>query len=553
MIAIALTFGSGATDVASFTRLGGVFTSVMTGNIVLAGLAVARAVAVAGQPHRGLDRRVTSSGWPAAPGSRTASRRPAPAKPADDEGRASVLPAHVNWTLFAELILLAGFTVGWEITGARPAGWAQYCLLAVTAAAMGMQASAVKEMGLTDVSTTFLTGTLTALVSSLVSPGQDTPHGVRRFGVLIGLAVGAGLCGLLVATAAAGVPALPLAALVTTLVLARCRCADWQLRLRANVTGRWQHAGMRPALKAGLLPVWRDRDTLQFGVDPRRAVAVAGLGQTAAVLSLLDGSRDRPSVIAAAQAYGVPPAAADRVLAVLAAAGVLDDFPARMHACIPEQLRARLAPELATASLAYADGDGGARTLARRRAAYVQVHGAGRTGACVASFLAASGVGHVSCADPEPAEPADLAPAGLVLADLGEPRQAGAARAIERAAPEVRTGDDGAVPDLVILTGLTLPDLTGQLMRDRVPHLALRTGEAIGVVGPLVRPGEFGLPELRGHAQDRGRPAVAEDPGPGHLRPAPAAGLRHRARRHDGHPGLRRRRWRTSTARRPSR
>ena len=41
LIAIALTFGSGAMDVASFTRLGGVFTSVMTGNIVLGGLAVA--------------------------------------------------------------------------------------------------------------------------------------------------------------------------------------------------------------------------------------------------------------------------------------------------------------------------------------------------------------------------------------------------------------------------------------------------------------------------------------------------------------------------------
>ncbi len=38
-----LTFASGATDVISFTRLGGVFTSVMTGNIVLLGLAVARA------------------------------------------------------------------------------------------------------------------------------------------------------------------------------------------------------------------------------------------------------------------------------------------------------------------------------------------------------------------------------------------------------------------------------------------------------------------------------------------------------------------------------
>jgi uncharacterized membrane protein YoaK (UPF0700 family) len=85
---------------------------------------------------------------------------------------------------------------------------------------MGMQASAVNEMGLTNVSTTFLTGTLTALVSSLVRPGQDTPHGLRRFGVLIGLAAGAGLCGLLVATAADGVPALPLAAIITTLVLA---------------------------------------------------------------------------------------------------------------------------------------------------------------------------------------------------------------------------------------------------------------------------------------------------------------------------------------------
>ena len=131
-----------------------------------------------------------------------------------------MLPGHVNWALFAELILLAGFTVGWEITGADPAGWAQFCLLAVASAAMGVQASAVNEMGLTHVSTTFLTGTLTGLVSSLVSPGKETEHGLRRFGVLIGLAAGAGLCGLLVATAADAVPALPLAALITTLVLA---------------------------------------------------------------------------------------------------------------------------------------------------------------------------------------------------------------------------------------------------------------------------------------------------------------------------------------------
>ncbi len=226
LIAIALTFGSGATDVASFTRLGGVFTSVMTGNIVLWGLSAAqRSVSLASHTA------VSIAGYIAgvAGGTWVAHGFKASASASDSDsgaGRDSVLPGHVNWALFAELILLAGLTAGWEITGARPAGWAEFVLLAVTAAAMGVQASAVNEMGLTHVSTTFLTGTLTALVSSLASPGKETPQGVRRFGVLIGLAAGAGLCGLLVATAADVVPALPLAALITTLVLASMPLED---------------------------------------------------------------------------------------------------------------------------------------------------------------------------------------------------------------------------------------------------------------------------------------------------------------------------------------
>jgi uncharacterized membrane protein YoaK (UPF0700 family) len=219
LIAIALTFGSGANDVASFTRLGGVFSSVMTGNIVLWGLSAAeRSASLASHTAvsiGGYIAGVAIGTWIA-----HGFKRVSQGKPADDEGRPSVLPGHVNWTLFGELILLAGMAVGWEITGARPAGWAQFCLLAVLAAAMGMQSSVVNEMGLAHVSTTFLTGTLTGLVSSLVSPGQDTPHGLRRFGVLIGLAAGAVLSGLLVATAAYLVPVLPLAALIITLALA---------------------------------------------------------------------------------------------------------------------------------------------------------------------------------------------------------------------------------------------------------------------------------------------------------------------------------------------
>ena len=223
MIAIVLTFGSGATDVASFTRLGGVFTSVMTGNIVLGGLSVAqRSLSLASHTAvsiGGFIAGVVGGTW-VAHGFKAASRGKADD---EEESRASVLPGHVNWALFTELILLAGLTVGWEITGAHPAGGTQFFLLAVTAAAMGVQASAVNEMGLSHVSTTFLTGTLTGLVSSLASPGKETQHGPRRFGVLIGLAAGALLCGLLVAIAPDLVPALPLAALLTTLALASVR------------------------------------------------------------------------------------------------------------------------------------------------------------------------------------------------------------------------------------------------------------------------------------------------------------------------------------------
>ena len=39
--------------------------------------------------------------------------------------------------------------------------------------------------------------------------------------------------------------------------------------------------------------------------------------------------------------------------------------------------------------------------------------------------------------------------------------------------------------------GPTLPDLADGLIRDRVPHLAVWALEAVGVVGPLVRPGRW--------------------------------------------------------------
>ncbi|HEX6520097.1 MAG TPA: YoaK family protein [Streptosporangiaceae bacterium] len=222
LIAIALTFGSGAMDVASFTRLGNVFASVMTGNIVLCGLAIAH-----GSASLIAHTATAFAGYVAgvAGGTRIAWHHAAQSgSGAEPEAGKGAWAPHVRATLIAELALLIGFFAGWDIAGSAPSGAAQYWLLATATAAMGIQASAVINMGLNDVSTTYLTGTLTGLVRSLASPrrdkrGRGKREGLIRPGVLAGLLAGALLSGLLVKTAPAGVPALPVAAMIMVVLL----------------------------------------------------------------------------------------------------------------------------------------------------------------------------------------------------------------------------------------------------------------------------------------------------------------------------------------------
>jgi hypothetical protein len=221
---------------------------------------------------------------------------------------------------------------------------------------------------------------------------------------------------------------------------------------------------MRPALKPGLLTVWRNRDTVQIGIDPRRAIALTGMRGAAVLLGLLDGSRDLAQILAAAGDAGISAEAADRVITLLAVGGALHDFPVTAYRAMPQGLRTRLAPELATAALAHGDADGGARILARRQGACVRVEGMSRVGLYVASFLTASGIGMVISAGPPPVVLSP--PAGM----------AGPAPASRH-------------PDLVILADIHRRELPEILRRGGVPHLAAAASEAIGVVGPLVLPG----------------------------------------------------------------
>ena len=266
---------------------------------------------------------------------------------------------------------------------------------------------------------------------------------------------------------------------------------------------------MRPALKPGLLPVWRNRDTVQIGIDPRRAVALTGMRGADVLLRLLDGSRDRAQVLTAASDLGMDAAAADQVLSLLIAAGALSDLPVGRHGTLSAGARARLAPELATAALARGDTDGGAQTLARRQAACVRVHGASRPGLWIAGMLAAAGVGLVISTGPTatgaggqasatrtgPGAPGEAQPgagsagpaAPGARAGGRDPRPAGGAdRGAQRArAPPAQSQRHS----LVILADSHRRELPAALAQNLVPHLTAAASEAIGVVGPLVLPG----------------------------------------------------------------
>jgi bacteriocin biosynthesis cyclodehydratase domain-containing protein len=191
---------------------------------------------------------------------------------------------------------------------------------------------------------------------------------------------------------------------------------------------------------------------VQIGIDPHRASAITGMSSAAEVVTLLDGSRDRELVVADAARRGVPRAVAERVMTVLAAAGVLIDYPAELQRSVPPELRQELAAVLAVASLSGQDGDGGARLIARRSATRVAVRGRGGLAAMVAELLTRSGL----AARAEPAAGHDRHP----------------------------------VPaDLIVVVGHQSPAQAADLLQLRLPHLAVSAAEAIGVVGPLVQPG----------------------------------------------------------------
>ncbi|MEE6258504.1 YoaK family protein [Plantactinospora sonchi] len=203
-----LATAAGCLDVICVTRLGGPFASVITGNLVQVGQALVTVdrsllvhtttaiggytlgVAVGTVPLRGV-----RSGW----------RR-----------RSTRLAA-------VEAVLLSAVAVGWLAAGARPGHVGALLLLGAASTATGIQSVLTISSGIRGASTTYLTGTLTGVVRTVVGD----PHrfaagagGVARLGALLG---GAVLDALLLRVAPLGAPALAAALVVAVVLVAGLR------------------------------------------------------------------------------------------------------------------------------------------------------------------------------------------------------------------------------------------------------------------------------------------------------------------------------------------
>lgn len=270
---------------------------------------------------------------------------------------------------------------------------------------------------------------------------------------------------------------------------------------------------MRPLIHPSLARAWRNSTTIQIGLDPARALVLGGLtALEATVLRGLDGRSDTFILRSLATDQGGDASAADRLLEVLQAAGVLVDYdqlppasgldravePDHDDNDLPAEPVHMRAPDQASLGLLTGAMDGGAAAMQARRDAWVEIRGAGRVGAQVARLLDAAGIGRITVVDSRPTSPPDRTPGGLDARHVGRPRGEAVEGIITDAyAPDTPTSRrsaiaDPAVPDFVVLAP---PPETARvwggeaLVSARIPHLAARLVELSGIVGPLVIPG----------------------------------------------------------------
>jgi uncharacterized membrane protein YoaK (UPF0700 family) len=194
VLLLLLAAAAGAVDVISFLGLGQVFTANMSGNLVFFGLALG-----GGAAAQALRSVVAFACFLAGAAVAAGLRGPLP--------RGRMWSRGVTVALALATVAEAALLAGWIATDGQPGTGAEYGLIAASAVAMGAQSAAV--LSLADVTTTYLTGTMTALMVDAVR-GEESPRSaVRRVGVVVAFVAAAAVAALLLAHARALAPLVP--------------------------------------------------------------------------------------------------------------------------------------------------------------------------------------------------------------------------------------------------------------------------------------------------------------------------------------------------------
>jgi uncharacterized membrane protein YoaK (UPF0700 family) len=155
LLLLLLAATSGYVDAVSYLGLGQVFTSNMTGNTVLLGLALGQAQGLAA-----LRSAVALAGFLCGVAIGASIVR--------QEKSEDAWPFPVTAALGLEMVALVAFAIVWGFARTAPSEGAIYLLIALAALAMGSQSVSVRSLGVKGVTTTYITGTWTSLVSGLV-------------------------------------------------------------------------------------------------------------------------------------------------------------------------------------------------------------------------------------------------------------------------------------------------------------------------------------------------------------------------------------------------
>ena len=151
---LVLTGAAGCVDAISYMGLGHVFTAMMTGNTVLLGLALGQ-----GEVLAALRSILALIGF--------ALGVVLGAVIVESDQEQNDWPPAVTRALAVESIVLGVFTAAWHASRAEGAG-AIYVLILLLGLAMGIQAAAVRRLGVPGIATTYITGTVTSLFVDLV-------------------------------------------------------------------------------------------------------------------------------------------------------------------------------------------------------------------------------------------------------------------------------------------------------------------------------------------------------------------------------------------------